>query len=458
MTDSKQYRGLAWMAALALFMQTLDATILNTALPKISENLNESPLEMQLAVISYALTVALFIPLSGWLADKYGTLVIFRSSITIFVLGSIACAMAQTLNFLIFARVIQGIGGALMMPVARLSILRSVPKKHLLYVWNLMAMAGLLGPILGPILGGWFVTYATWHWIFLINIPIGLLGVAVAGLYMPNVAMPVQTLDWKGFFLFSAGLVGVTLGLDLIADQQSRAIFALSILLLGFIFLFLYSIYAKRVERPLLPFNLFNIRTFRIGIFANLLIRLCGSGVPFLLPIMLQVSFGYSAEMTGWLLAPIALSSVLIKPCVSKVLHGIGYKLTLILTAIALTLSIALMGALTPQTSIWALVSVLGLYGACMSIIFTATNTLTISELSQEQASAGSTTLSVVQQMGIGVGIATASVILGGFRTQLSHQQLQDAFSYTYFSVALFGLLLVRILFYMKKQDGENLK
>ncbi|NBI43495.1 MFS transporter, partial [[Haemophilus] felis] len=236
MTDSKQYRGLAWMAALALFMQTLDATILNTALPKISESLNESPLEMQLAVISYALTVALFIPLSGWLADKYGTLVIFRSSIIIFVLGSIACAMSQTLNFLIFARVVQGIGGALMMPVARLSILRSVPKKHLLYVWNLMAMAGLLGPILGPILGGWFVTYATWHWIFLINIPIGLLGVAVAGLYMPNVAMPVQALDWKGFFLFSAGLVGVTLGLDLIADQQSKALFALSILLLGFIF------------------------------------------------------------------------------------------------------------------------------------------------------------------------------------------------------------------------------
>lgn len=458
MTDSVQYRGLAWMAALALFMQTLDATILNTALPKISESLNESPLEMQLAVISYALTVALLIPLSGWLADKYGTLRVFRTSVAIFVLGSIVCAMAQSLNFLIFARIIQGIGGALMMPVARLSILRSVPKNHLLYVWNLMAMAGLLGPILGPILGGWFVTYASWQWIFLINIPIGLLGIWVAGFYMPNVTMPTQSLDWKGFLLFSAGLVGLTLGLDLIADQQTNFLQTCAILLLGLGFLFAYYFYACGAAQPLLPLSLFSIRTFRIGIIANLLIRLCGSGVPFLLPIMLQVSFQYSAEVTGWLLAPIALSSVLIKPCVSKLLRGLGYKLTLILTSIALAISVAAMGCLTPQTSLGLLIFLLALYGACMSIIFTATNTLTISELSQQQASAGSTMLSVVQQMGIGIGIATASLILGSYRTQLASAPLQQAFSYTYFSMAVFGILLFWVLCYVKKQDGEGLK
>lgn len=458
MIDSTQYRGLAWMAALALFMQTLDATILNTALPKISESLNESPLEMQLAVISYALTVALLIPLSGWLADKYGTLNVFRISVAIFVLGSVVCAVSQTLNFLIFARVIQGIGGALMMPVARLSILRSVPKNHLLYVWNLMAMAGLLGPILGPILGGWLVTYTSWQWIFLINIPIGLLGIWAAGFYMPNVRMSPQSLDWKGFLLFSTGLVALTLGLDLIADQQTNIIQISAIMFLGLGLLFAYYVYARQAEQPLLPLSLFAIRTFRIGIIANLLIRLCGSGVPFLLPIMLQVSFHYSAEVTGWLLAPIALSSVLIKPCVSKLLRVLGYKFTLIFTAIMLTLSLVLIGWLTPQTPLELFILVLALYGICMSIIFTATNTLTISELSQQQASAGSTTLSVVQQIGISIGIATASAILDSYRSQLSVTQLQQAFSYTYFSIAMFGILLFGILCYLKKQDGESLK
>ena len=186
MSERQNYRNLAWIAAIALFMQSLDATILNTALPAISASLNESPLEMQMTIISYALTVALFIPLTGWVADKYGTLNVFRVAVGIFVLGSVACAMANSLNALILSRILQGFGGALMMPVARLAIIRHVPKTQLVAAWNAMAMAGLIGPVMGPIVGGWLVTHATWHWIFLINIPIGLLGIWFAGRYMPN--------------------------------------------------------------------------------------------------------------------------------------------------------------------------------------------------------------------------------------------------------------------------------
>lgn len=459
MSDAIHYRGLAWMAALALFMQTLDATILNTALPAISASLNESPLEMQFAVISYALTVALLIPLSGWLADKYGTLVVFRISVAIFVLGSIACALASSLNFLIMARIIQGIGGALMMPVARLSILRTVPKNHLLSVWNLMAMAGLLGPILGPILGGWLVTYTTWQWIFLINIPIGLIGIVVASRYMPNAQMPPSTLDWKGFILFATGLAGMTLGLDLIADQQSSYIQTSLIFLSGLGLLIVYVLYARKVSTPLLPLSLFRIRTFSIGIIANLLIRLCGSGVPFLLPLMFQVSFGYSPELTGWLLAPIALSSVLAKPLIAPLLKRIGYKNTLLSTALCLSLSIVMVGMLNANTAVGWLLFVLSCYGACMSVVFTVVNTLTVSELSQQQASAGSTMLSVAQQMGIGIGIAVSAVILGLYRSYFigTEQVLQTAFHYTYFSMAMFGLLLIAVLAYLKASDGEHL-
>lgn len=237
-------KGLAWIAALALFMQALDATILNTALPAISDSLKESPLDMQMAIISYALTVAALIPLSGWLADKFGTLRVFRSAILLFVLGSVACALSWSLNSLVVARIVQGVGGALMMPVARLTIIRSVPKTQLVATWNLMAMAGLTGPILGPILGGWLVTYTSWHWIFLINIPIGLLGIAIAGRYMPNLTQPPRKLDWIGFLLFASGLVGLTLGLEFAAEDTDNVMRAVPILTVGFILICAYCLYA----------------------------------------------------------------------------------------------------------------------------------------------------------------------------------------------------------------------
>lgn len=459
MNHSGSYRGLAWIAAMALFMQTLDATILNTALPAISHSLNESPLEMQLALISYALTVALFIPLSGWLADKYGTLRVFRHAVAVFVLGSIACAMSNSLETLVLSRIVQGVGGALMMPVARLAILRSVAKTQLLAAWNLMAMAGLIGPILGPIVGGWLVTYASWHWIFLINIPIGLLGIFVSGFYMLNIKAEVKKLDWKGFVLFAGGLVGVTLGLDLMAENLSANEITWGILLLGILFLLVYYCYAKGNENALLPLSLFHIRTFRIGIIANLLIRLCGSGVPFLLPLMLQVVFNYSAETAGWLLAPIALSSVLSKPLVSRILFRFGYKTTLICTALLMTGAIASMSLFDANTAPWKMVTVLVWYGCCMSVIFTSVNTLAVCDLSDEQASAGSTVLSVSQQVGIGIGIAVSSVILSSYREYIGETdvQLQQAFSATFLTVTCFGIALMGILVMLRTKDGENL-
>ena len=187
MTESNAYRGLAWVAAMALFMQSLDATILNTALPAISSDLHKPAFEMQMAIIAYSLAVALFIPLTAWATAKFGTLTVFRAAVLTFILGSIACAAAPNLESLILARVIQGIGGAFMMPVARLAIIQAVPKQQLVNAWNLMATAGLIGPILGPILGGWLVIHASWHWIFLINIPIGALGILASGSVMSNI-------------------------------------------------------------------------------------------------------------------------------------------------------------------------------------------------------------------------------------------------------------------------------
>ena len=458
MSERQDYRNLAWIAAIALFMQSLDATILNTALPAISASLNESPLEMQMTIISYSLTVALFIPLTGWVADKYGTLNVFRVAVGIFVLGSVACAMANSLNALIWSRILQGLGGALMMPVARLVIIRHVPKTQLVAAWNAMAMAGLIGPVMGPIVGGWLVTYVGWHWIFLINIPIGLLGIWFAGRYMPNSTGKINKLDWFGFVLFAGGLAGVTLGLDLLSEDRGSQWRTVLILAIGVLCCLVYYFYAQRAQTPLLPLNLFAVRSFRIGIIANIFIRLTGSGIPFLMPLMLQLVFHYSAEITGWLLLPIALSSIMTKSFAGKILSRFGYKITLISTALSMAIAIAAMGLLNQQTPLWIFICILAWYGSSMSIIFTAVSTLTVSELSENNASAGSTYLSVIQQVGISVGIAVSAVILDIYRHVIGEQgdQLQQAFNYTFLTIALFGILLLWILSHLRKEDGAG--
>lgn len=458
MSERQNYRNLAWIAAIALFMQSLDATILNTALPAISASLNESPLEMQMTIISYSLTVALFIPLTGWVADKYGSLNVFRVAVGVFVLGSVACAMANSLNALIWSRILQGVGGALMMPVARLVIIRHVPKTQLVAAWNAMAMAGLIGPVMGPIVGGWLVTHATWHWIFLINIPIGLLGIWFAGRYMPNSTGKINKLDWFGFVLFAGGFAGVTLGLDLLSEDRVSQWSTALILLIGVLSFVVYCFYAQRAQTPLLPLNLFAVRSFRIGIIANIFIRLTGSGIPFLMPLMLQLVFHYSAEITGWLLLPIALSSIMTKSFAGKILSRFGYKITLISTALSMAIAIAAMGLLDQQTPLWIFICILAWYGSSMSIIFTAVSTLTVSELSENNASAGSTYLSVIQQVGISVGIAVSAVILDIYRHVIGEQgdQLQQAFNYTFLTIALFGILLLWILSHLRKEDGAG--
>ncbi|MFA9617451.1 DHA2 family efflux MFS transporter permease subunit [Mannheimia sp. E15BD] len=459
-TENVSYKGLAWIAASAFFMQTLDSTILNTALPAISADIHESPLEMQMAVISYALTIAALIPLSGWLADKFGMLKIFRLAVVLFVLGSICCAMSQTLEILVLTRIFQGIGGALMMPVARLTIIRIVPKSELVATWNTMAMAGLIGPILGPIVGGWLATFASWHWIFLINIPMGILGIYISGKYMPNLTQETEKFDFIGFLLFAFGLVSFTFGLELIGEDLNNSFRALLIIAIGLLLMAIYIFYAKRAINPILSLSLFKTRTFSIGMIANLINRLCNSGVPFLVPLMLQVSFGYRADLAGLLLAPIAVGAILAKSVVGKILMRLGYKYTLISGAIAMSVIIFTLGFMDKQTPIWLLVLILFINGMCNSIIFTSINTLTIADLKDKEASAGSTFLSAVQQVGIGFGIAVASVILALYRKNYGEQgeQLQQAFSSTFFTVSIFGLLLALFLLFLNKTDGDNLR
>ena len=243
MTEKKarSMAGLPWIAAMAFFMQALDATILNTALPAIAQSLNRSPLAMQSAIISYTLTVAMLIPVSGWLADRFGTRKVFMLAVTLFTLGSLACALSTSLTELVIFRVLQGIGGAMMMPVARLALLRAYPRSELLPVLNFVTMPGLVGPILGPVLGGVLVTWASWHWIFLINIPIGVAGLIYARKYMPNFTTPRRSFDMGGFFLFGLSLVLFSSGMELFGEKIVATWLALAVILSGILLPSIYT-------------------------------------------------------------------------------------------------------------------------------------------------------------------------------------------------------------------------
>lgn len=453
---AKNMSGLPWIAAMAFFMQALDATILNTALPDIARSLDHSPLAMQSAVVSYTLTVALLIPVSGWFADRFGTRRIFILAVSLFSLGSLLCALSPSLNFLVTSRVIQGIGGAMMMPVARLALIRAYPRSELLPILNFVTIPGLVGPILGPLLGGILVTYATWHWIFIINIPIGVLGIFYALKHMPDFKMPKRKFDTLGFLLFGFGLVMLSVSLDLFGDKSLPASVPAIIVLVGFLFLFIYVLHARRVKHAIIPLNLFKTRTFSIGISGNIATRLGTGSIPFLMPLMLQVGFSYEAVVAGMMMAPLAIGSITAKSGVTRILTKYGYRNTLFVITIIIGLMIAQFSLQSPSMSIYLLIVPLFILGMVMSVQFTAMNTICLADLTDNNASAGNSMLAVTQQLSISFGIAVSAAILNFYGGQPNSNTV-DNFHYTFITVGVITLISAFVFLLLSKTDGDNL-
>ncbi|BBU94181.1 multidrug transporter subunit MdtD [Providencia hangzhouensis] len=453
---AKNMSGLPWIAAMAFFMQALDATILNTALPDIARSLDHSPLAMQSAVVSYTLTVALLIPVSGWFADRFGTRRIFILAVSLFSLGSLLCALSPSLNFLVTSRVIQGIGGAMMMPVARLALIRAYPRSELLPILNFVTIPGLVGPILGPLLGGILVTYATWHWIFIINIPIGVLGIFYALKHMPDFKMPKRKFDTLGFLLFGSGLVMLSVSLDLFSDKSLSTSIPVTIVLVGFLFLFVYIFHARRTKHAIIPLNLFKTRTFSIGISGNIATRLGTGSIPFLMPLMLQVGFGYEAVVAGMMMAPLAIGSITAKSGVTRVLTKYGYRNTLFVITIIIGLMIAQFSLQSPSMSIYLLIVPLFILGMVMSVQFTAMNTICLADLTDNNASAGNSMLAVTQQLSISFGIAVSAAILNFYGGQPNSNTV-DNFHYTFITVGVITLISAFVFLLLSKTDGDNL-
>lgn len=458
MTDKKarSMAGLPWIAAMAFFMQSLDATILNTALPAIAQSLGRSPLAMQSTIISYTLTVAMLIPMSGWLADRFGTRRVFMLAVSLFTFGSLACALSNSLPMLVVFRVIQGIGGAMMMPVARLALLRAYPRSELLPVLNFVTMPGLVGPILGPVLGGVLVTWASWHWIFLINIPIGIAGLFYARKYMPNFTTPRRNFDMGGFFLFGLSLVLFSSGMELFGEKLVASWIAFTIILSGLGLLWAYVRHARRHPAPLISLNLFNTRTFSVGIAGNIASRLGTGCVPFLMPLMLQVGFGYPALIAGCMMAPTALGSILAKSMVTQILRWFGYRKTLVGITLFIGLMIAQFALQTPAMAVWMLVLPLFILGMAMSTQFTSMNTITLADLTDENASSGNSVLAVTQQLSISLGVAISAAVLR-FYEGFDSLNTVEQFHYTFITMGAITLLSALVFILLKAKDGINL-
>lgn len=453
--SARSMAGLPWIAAMAFFMQSLDATILNTALPAIADSLQRSPLAMQSAVISYTLTVAMLIPVSGWLADRYGTRKVFIVAVSLFTFGSLICALSGTLTVLVISRIIQGIGGAMMMPVARLALLRAYPRSELLPVLNFVTLPGLVGPVVGPLLGGILVTYATWHWIFLINIPIGILGIVYAHKYMPDFTTPRRRFDLLGFILFGFGLVLLSCGIELFGEKVVSSAIAAAVLLTGILLLLLYIAHARRHPTPLIGLPMFKTRTFSIGILGNIASRLGTGCVPFLMPLMLQVGFGYSAIVAGCMMAPTAIGSMLAKSTVTGVLRRLGYRTTLVAITMIIGLFIASFALQSPGEQIAVLLLPLFLLGMAMSTQFTAMNTITLADLTDENASSGNSMLAVTQQLAISFGVAVSAAVLrfyenfGGTTVEQFHS--------TFLTMGVVTILSALVFMLLKPGDGRHL-
>ncbi|CAM3718136.1 MFS transporter [Elizabethkingia occulta] len=444
--------------ATAIFMQMLDSTILNTSLPSIAKDLQESPLNMQNAIISYVLTLAVFMPVSGFLADKFGTKKVFISSLILFSIGSLFCALSQNLTQLVISRVIQGIGGSLMTPVGKLALIKTFDKNELLKAMNFAIIPALIGPVLGPLVGGYLVDYFSWHWIFLINIPIGIIGIILGSKFMPDYKAESLDFDLKGFLIFASASLLLSVSLELFGDLQNITP-VLFIFILGFLFLYYYYWHAKRDENPIFPLNLFKVRTFRVGIIGNMATRLGISSVPLLLPLMIQIAYKQSAVTSGWIITPMAITAIFAKSYVIKILDTFGYRKTLMANTFIIGTLICVLAIPGIHTSIYWFIPIIAVLGFFNSIQFTSMNTISIADLRNFQTSSGNSLLSVNQQLAIGFGITFGLIVLKLFENSaLIKGDVHNAFRYTFLTIGILTIISGFVFRRLHITDGKNMK
>jgi EmrB/QacA subfamily drug resistance transporter len=394
-------------------MQMLDATVVATALPAMAQALGTSVIRLNVAITSYLLAVAVLVPVDGWAADRFGARRVFIAAITLFTLSSVACALSSTLTQLIAARIIQGMAGAMMVPVGRIILLRLVPKQDLLRAMAFLSMPALLGPVIGPPLGGFLVTYASWHWIFLINIPIGLLGIALVLRFIAEVKnVDTPRLDLPGFLLSAICLAALVSAFEALGHGLLSGPWLAALVALGVGSGLLYGWHAKHTAHPIIDFSLLRIPTFRVSVTAGNLCRFTVSATPFLLAVLLQVGFGLTPFAAGMITFASAAGALVMKFVAKPIVQQFGFQRTLTWNAVLTGAFIAMCAFFTPTTSAWLMIATLLMGGFFRSLQFTGVNTLTYADITPSNLSQASSFAAMAQQLGISLGVGVAAVTL----------------------------------------------
>ncbi|MET0567761.1 MAG: DHA2 family efflux MFS transporter permease subunit [Hyphomicrobiaceae bacterium] len=446
------------VVATALFMENTDSTILATALPTIARDLGIDPISLKLAVTSYLVSLAVFIPASGWVADRVGACTTFRIALVVFMAASIGCASSRSLAEFVLWRAVQGAGGAMMVPVGRMVVVRAVPKAELVRALSFLAMPSLIGPMLGPPLGGFIVTFADWRWIFFVNLPIGVLGIVLATLFIPDTKQETPPLDVKGFALSALGLGGLVAGLAVSGRRIAPPEVSLACLSIGALSLYAYVRHAFSVERPLLDLRLLRFKTFEAGILGGTLFRLGVGASAFLLPMMLQLGFGLDAFSSGLITFAGAIGALAMKPLAHRFLHRFGFRRLLIvngLIASSLLLANASWTALTPPLLI-SFVLLVG--GFSRSLQFTSLSAITYAELEQRQIGSATGMSTVAQQVSVSFGVAIGAMVL-----EISewahgrHEPLAADFSVAFVVVGVLSALTALAMLRLPPDAGDEI-
>jgi EmrB/QacA subfamily drug resistance transporter len=401
------------IVACALFMQNLDSTVISTALPAIAEDFGTSPIHLKLALTTYLLTIAVFLPASGWLADRFGARLIFRTAILIFTAGSILCGLSNSIAMLVFARVVQGVGGSMMVPVGRLVILRTVSKADLVSALSWLTVPALVGPVVGPPVGGFLTTYASWEWIFWINIPPGILGFALATLFIPDVRMSERVnFDVRGFVLSGIGLATLMAGSTTLGLHLFPVLLDIALIVAGAVLLIAYIMHSRRSPHPILNLSLFSIPTFRHSTIGAFLFRIGMGATPFLLPLLLQIGFGMTAFQSGTITFAAAAGSIAMKFVAPPVLRRYGFRWVLVANTFVSAIFVALPGVFTPSTPTVLMTTLLLIGGFFRSIQFTAINALSFADIPPTLMSQATTLTAVGQQISLSLGISIGAISL----------------------------------------------
>jgi EmrB/QacA subfamily drug resistance transporter len=456
--SSKQL--LPWLVAVAFFMEALDTTILNTAVPVISEALNVAPLSMKSVLASYTLSLAVFIPISGWMADRFGTRRVFASAIGIFTLGSFLCGISSDIHLLVACRVLQGCGGAMMVPVGRLTLVRTFAKSELVRAMSFVAIPGLVGPMLGPIAGGLIVGYLQWRFIFFVNLPIGLAGLILVYLHLPDYREErTSPLDIVGLILFGSGVALLSYVLEIFGEHALGLGEVLGLLMLSLTLIAGYGFHATRTAFPLLQMGLFRIRTFNAAVSGSFFTRLGIGGVPFLLPLLYQVGLGFTPVQSGLLIMPQAIAAMSSKFIIPKILGRVGYRGVLISNTVILGLLLMLFATIGLATPLWAILAQAFWYGAFTSVQYTSMNTLVYADIDDDNASSASSIASTAQQMSISFGVAAAGLTTAFFipdRSRSNPSEMIHGIHEAFLFLGGLTILSTLVFIRLKRDDGAN--